>query len=366
MVSSSSVPAAVSSATAGRLTARPEGPGGPAADPLTVRGSVNAIQPAIDYLKCTVWSGVEEVLTALETGVVGKYWSQQFKGWSCREFGGRVLSVWEAAGLLYVVVYRAKDGGQADYLSVEVKGEGCENLGFDGLAQVLFDIRDFRPRPSRLDCKWDGVAFSVDDVLVAGEAGQFISRCFRQDQVKYWRSTAKDEGRGVGIGVRAADRYLRVYDRRGFVRLELELKGGWAESACGLIFSGSEDPQAVMWRFLRGSIDFADRSDGSAARDSVLLPWWRDFVEGHARGKVASISHESELSLEALGIFEMAVARSAKRLAAAVKVLGPSYVLKRIEQVASLRWGSDDEKYLLELWRNGLHAGLIRHNEVPF
>jgi hypothetical protein len=143
---------------------------------------------------------------------------------------------------------------------------------------------------TRLDPAFDGVPFTVAQCVAAA-----------MPDVRNVRSPVK---RGHGIiplgepvpgedgatfhwGSRSSDRSLRVYDRRGPVRLELEVRRDKADLfARQLAELPVEKWAGLTVRYVRDFIDFVDRSADSNISRAPLLFWWDAFVQGDDRLKL--------------------------------------------------------------------------------
>jgi hypothetical protein len=116
---------------------------------------------------------------------------------------------------------------------------------------------------------------------------------------------------------------VRVYDRRGPTRVELEVK---AERAVllwrSLIATSEEGWSAAGMAELRAFVDFRDRSSGVRPDYCELLPWWAEFVEGAERRAVC-IPRERQTLERAVSWLRLSVAPT---LALAYDVLGPDLV----------------------------------------
>jgi DNA relaxase NicK len=176
---------------------------------------------------------------------------------------------------------------------VELRGEACEAHG--GLAVAVLHDR-LGARCTRLDVAHDGCPFTPAQVRDAWRAGDVRTRCkvpetARED--RQWRKSHWHEevdGDMFTMGSRQSMQYARCYDRRGFTRFELELKGETAEvAAVELLAALREAPDlfprlALGW--LRRFVDFVDGTPGLHSSRRALLPWWAEFVSGVDRVRV--------------------------------------------------------------------------------
>jgi hypothetical protein len=80
---------------------------------------------------------------------------------------------------------------------------------------------------------------------------------------------------------------VRVYNRRGFVRFEMEWRGDRSHLLCAALTQA--DPASwpkIAIAHLRDFIDFIDRDASANVSRCPLLPWWAAFVGGIDRIRV--------------------------------------------------------------------------------
>jgi hypothetical protein len=86
------------------------------------------------------------------------------------------------------------------------------------------------------------------------------------------------------MGARSSTQYARVYDRRGFIWFELELKRDAARlAATELLSVVLNAPDAFARRALawvRRFVDFVDVVFDVNVSRRALLPWWAAFLVG--------------------------------------------------------------------------------------
>jgi DNA relaxase NicK len=112
-----------------------------------------------------------------------------------------------------------------------------------------------------------------------------------------WHDNA--EGATFYGGSRNSTRFMRVYDRRGPTRLELQLKGNYATSFIRHL--STEDYSNLPHLgigYLRNFIDFIDRRSNTNISRCDLLPWWMRLVGDVEKIKVATITVEEQHSFE--------------------------------------------------------------------
>ena len=127
-------------------------------------------------------------------------------------------------------------------------------------------------RITRFDIAIDHCPFSPRTVFDAMDRGDFRSK----SRPGAWYP---DTGTGstVYLGSKKSDKQLRVYDRRGPTRLELQFRRIPAFVLCmEAILCSSDEWPAHAVGVVRSMVDFVDRK--SNATQSPLLPWWEEFI----------------------------------------------------------------------------------------
>lgn len=191
-----------------------------------------------------------------------------------------------SAGILKASVYWSPGRGD---VFVVLPGEACEQLALPGLVALATTL-DMVPT-SRLDVAWDGCPFEPRTVSRAFEAGDVVTRIQRkpkederQDRCRGVEYRSNAEGDTVYLGSRQSERYVRVYDRRGSTRLELELKAKRAIHLWKAICASAEENAGVLsLGVLRDFLDFKDQTTAENPRDRQMLPWWAEFTAGAAK-----------------------------------------------------------------------------------
>jgi DNA relaxase NicK len=133
--------------------------------------------------------------------------------------------------------------------------------------------RGIRWNVTRLDLAFDYVPFSPEDMYEAIEAGSIRSLAKRETlRMDSSPMKVRDTGGQVGcstlyFGSRQSHRFLRVYNRRGPTRLELECKDKRAQLIGERIFSST--PSDWFGLAVSHVRDFLD----------VEREWWGEFVK---------------------------------------------------------------------------------------
>jgi hypothetical protein len=177
---------------------------------------------------------------------------------------------------------------------VTVQGEVCEQLGISGLV-ALSALTGLEPT-SRLDVAWDADWLIPEMFGQAFEAGDVVTRIQRPvnpdtGRIKGIQRESNHEGDTVYLGSRTSERFLRVYDRRGPCRVEMELKERRAVELWRRFIKLNDEAEwgREALAELRAFIDFR-HSEPSAltgkpiqTADRSLLAWWAEFCAGADR-----------------------------------------------------------------------------------
>ena len=188
----------------------------------------------------------------------------------------------------------ARVGGAAVYWShgrdelyVVLEGAVCESLGVAGVVAVA-TLLDLVPT-SRLDLAWDIEGLAVSTVAEAFIAGDVVTRIHRDinpknGKMRGIKEMSNYDGNTVYLGARKSHRFLRVYDKRGPTRLEMEWKHDRALALWGRLLACPEEQWSnVALTELRAFIDFRVRSASVHPRLCPLLDWWAEVVTGAGR-----------------------------------------------------------------------------------
>ncbi len=96
-------------------------------------------------------------------------------------------------------------------------------------------------------------------------------------------------------------RCIRIYDRRGPTRIELETKDRYADATARELVERRGD-DAELARFVVGCIrefcDFGVQDGTHGSRDVELLPWWRAFVRDAGRIGKLVVDRREQLSVD--------------------------------------------------------------------
>ena len=304
--------------------------------PVTLAGESGTgfISFGVDYLRLTVFESLEDVRNAvdrllLDPAAAGDAWEE--KGPAGR--WGRLLELPGADG--YLVQLREPVKSQVTYTMVELKGEGCGYFQ-DYLQGFLRGLDAWASRWSckRVDVKWDGHRITPAMMDEAVRAGSFVSRLLSVAD-RDWRSNFL--GETAYLGNRTKPKHIRLYNARGFNRLELELEDDWAHALLSkLLVADLDDWSSVSVGFLLGTVDFRDVNGASRVKRAPRLQWWEEFV-----GQAEKVTHTGRgrdvpvLRPLPIGLADEWVKRNRKQLLKMFRALGPEWMEKWVRYWAA-------------------------------
>lgn len=132
-----------------------------------------------------------------------------------------------------------------DATSVVFTGDACDVIDAK-LDKLMSYLNLHKFKITRVDFAVDEVPLSVKELYEYWEKSEFATRSHRATYLE----TAK-HGKyecTLNLGSRQSERYMRIYDKRGYVRMELELKDEVAHSSFLFYVSRGIDAVVSMMR----------------------------------------------------------------------------------------------------------------------
>lgn len=265
---------------------RTETPPGPPVCDTGVSPVNPGLTVSLHYVAFTSRAGVEVVKAAVNRFVLGLDEAAGEGPWQEIDYGSqgyqRQLIAWEGVRILYTP-------GREDVHAI-IPGKGCEQADADKL-WLMLQARDIRLK--RIDLAIDG-AEDEGEPLCPRKVYE-LCRDRHDTEVRSWVQFNKRKANGdpvenlvfhesragqtCAIGARSSDRFLRIYDRRGLTRIELELKHDRAERFQELIQGKRLDqlPRLAV-AVIRDMIEFVQPSKDKSR--APLQAWWAAIVMG--------------------------------------------------------------------------------------
>jgi len=194
-------------------------------------------------------------------------------------------------------------GFNRDYCSFVFPGKACKAIPPEFFSYFYKSLvrEEIKFNVSRIDIAYDNVPFTPSDFFQVFEDDknryengekQIIRTLSQRENVQFIREPfmEKDDGSSLSrdtcyFGSRQSERFLRVYNKRGPTRLEIEYKGKRAALVASKLFIDNVD------NWLETSIshllDFID----------IDIQWWKEFIGDQERA-YAKLHCAKEISLE--------------------------------------------------------------------
>lgn len=278
--------------------------------PFTNRGVVNTkgtIQISIHWLEITFFSSPRKPVTEFMNVYLPWHMGDDYRWEDDFTLRG-------STGRHYGAIYDGPDGvvlyaypRTGNHCSLQISGSAIEKLGQDSLFRLLEayqsyyseerDCEDskFHWQCTRIDIAFDNVPFTPAMCRDSWLAGNVRTRSHPDSYD--WRSNA--EGDTFYMGKRISGRLIRVYNRRGPVRLELELKKKFSIPFVRyLAENGFMVLRESAIGVVRDMVDFIDIESDSNKSRTVLLDWWSRFVGDVERIRFSRLSREDSASEE--------------------------------------------------------------------
>ena len=161
---------------------------------------------------------------------------------------------------------------------IDAPGSACELLGLDALRELFCNAE-----LSRADVALDGAEFTPREAASWVRSGNV--RC-KSKRRKFYEDLDGGDGESLVLGSRSSERFLRIYDRRGFTRVELELKGEQARGFRSVLLSPLDEFAGLALGVLRDFVDFVDASLDANVSRAPLLSSWESLVGAVERVKL--------------------------------------------------------------------------------
>jgi DNA relaxase NicK len=207
---------------------------------------------------------------------------------------------------------------------LEIPGKACEFLSsvkYAAIFEYLESLYKDKYKFKRIDLAFDYVEFTPQQVYEAVLANR-LRLLAKRETLRQENSSllARADGQKgtqtVYLGSNQSNRMIRVYNRRGFTRLELQAKDDRANLiARDLFTTNSENWYALGISHLRDYADFFE-------------PWWDQFIASQGRAYRTLASPEDQSLLNSIAWVENQVSQT---LSVIEDVRGRALIEKMIE-----------------------------------
>ena len=289
----------------------------------------------LHWLKLSIWKDVESIVHVLADELRlcpdrGPF-DDVLADFPVAEYGTRNYQTLRV-GPNGISIQSGNRSGLSEEVLVNIPGEAIDVYGHHAVMQFVRRITEagWKWRSSRVDVAFDQVPFTPLKFYAELKRGNYRSTA-KSEEVDGVKKAPVDfrqnwEGTTVYWGKRQSQRMLRCYDRRGFTRLEMELKGDAAlRFLCYCVASPSENFRALAMLELRMYLDLVKRDASANASRCPLLPWWKAFIGEVQRVKRSvenTIKSVADVAEARAGDVVRVVKQIGRRVATLVEVLG--------------------------------------------
>ena len=249
---------------------------------------MNEINFGVHWLSFTIHASREAAFTIYELLFKDQFGDLEELGHGGRGFKEIFHSLLDFK-IYLTPAYETED----EYFHYEIPGQACELISwkiYQGLEGLLSGNFINKYNYTRIDLAFDNCPFiplQVEEAIKQGEVRSLAKR----ESLEVHKSPfmLKDNGeegtQTINFGSRSSERMIRVYDKRGFTRLELELKEKRADLVAKELFQANDISQwyGLMIGHLRDFVDF----DAS---------WWNEFTGSKGRAW-ATVSTPKEIEI---------------------------------------------------------------------
>lgn len=250
----------------------------------------------VHWLSITIWTTMFDMQ---------RLWEEKFTPIfgtliNLRHGGNGFRSIHESIGKIKIYSDPINiNSSQDTYVSVQIPGSACDALNTYFLSEFMRHILENYEKinVTRLDVAFDHAPFSPKEFFQALDADK-VRTYARRETFQIFSSPyqPQEEGGGIGcdtvqIGASSSDRKLRVYNKRGFTRVELETRRERADAIAREVLV--KDP--IYWgeQFMGHLRDFIDLVEDKDT--GMLVDFWAEFVESIPRaGKTVTDPREVE------------------------------------------------------------------------
>ena len=159
-------------------------------------------------------------------------------------------------------------------------------------------VEDFKFKVTRVDFAFDNVPFTpemFEEAIKENRISSLTQRASLKIIDSPYKMREDESGHGcktVYFGSSSSTRKVRVYNKRGPVRLELELRDVRADYVARVVLTQNKDWMILAVAHVRDFIDIYEDEERS-----TLASWWQEFIDDIKRAYMKVYSSK-ELSKE--------------------------------------------------------------------
>lgn len=241
--------------------------------PISNRG----VTVTVDYFRMTFHINVKRVAEPLLKLVYGHEleegdaWHEHFQMVNRGRYCYRVTYFHEEKAVLY-----AYPADESRHCCLELSGQALERIDLANVYAMIQELEaeGITTKCTRIDAAFDHHFFKPSTCFKAYEKGCYRTQATRKKRL--WIDG--EEGNTFYVGSRQSKRFLRIYDKRGYTRTEMEFKDTYAEHL-GEMLGDLDALFKDALGFLRGHIEFTKGPvEGKNSSRVEIAPWWAKLV----------------------------------------------------------------------------------------
>ena len=249
--------------------------------------------------------------------------------------GGRGFKeIWHS--LMEFKIYLNPVQEDREYFHYEIPGQACELISWDyfhALGALLESNYKDAYNFTRLDFAFDNLGFTPEQAEQEIIENNIRTLGKRENLVVHKSPLGKRDNGEIGtytveFGLREADRRIRIYNKRGYTRLEIETRDFRAQIIAQDLLLAEDVSKwfSISIGHLRDYIDF-------------YTDWWQEFISGEARAW-ATIGDAKELTVTRM--VNWLDRQVMPALSVAIDILPPEAIDKLIKRGRSRRGAKYD------------------------
>jgi hypothetical protein len=307
--------------------------------PLSITGveKLKTLEFGLDYLSFTLFAEKHIALEIYAKFFLDKLGELSYQG------EGRLYRERYTNGQGFTLQADHKTPSTRRHIRFELPGQSCQLIPLSILKDLYQEAitRGITLKCTRLDIRIDNCPFTPTQIYNAIKEGRANSRAKRDTLKRYEQPLELDDmgnlgTEGIYLGSRTSEKFLRIYNKHGFTRLELETK----KDTALLYFNLLQDAGEEFCNLAMGLImDFI----------TVDADFWKEFTDGYERAYMKTTEYR-DLSLEGL---ESSVEQWGQAIAILIEIKGLDWFLRAIE--SQKKAALENPKYISLLHRYGLY-----------
>jgi len=297
---------------------------------------LKVLEFGIHFVKLTIFTGMENLIKLYNKWLRDDFGELELSG-NTRHYENRYIT-----GNGFQLTGNPYNKEHGEHGLFVIPGALCDCFDINKLKEFCYENRGLNIKCTRLDLKIDNCPFTPHDIDKSIDADKFECTSHKENMYLINNKYELDELGNMGtatyvIGSGSSERYLRIYNKHGFTRMEMECKGDTANGYFyGLMMNLENKSNFIMGHMM----DFL----------RIDAPYWNEFTNGYERKymKINKIKDIELIRMETYFYNQCAPTISILR-----EIKGKDY----INHALNKGWerAQNDDKYRVFLHKYGLN-----------